>query len=118
MLEEQNPGWRAETQDAFVNRLVAIALVRCDLCGEDAMRSGAVWTCQRGQHTLLHPMAYDVCDGCLQKYTGLVGQPAKQSKHERRHHQIPAASVLHASAPWRWLKKQMGACGHPQVARA
>jgi len=41
--------------------------VVCDLCNT-ALRTGRtsfVWTCGRGNSTMLHPTAYDVCSRCF-----------------------------------------------------
>jgi hypothetical protein len=110
MLEEQSMDWRSEVQESVLDKLVSVALVRCDLCGEEATRSGAVWTCSRGQHTVLHPSAYDVCEGCFQKHTGLACQlpPSRLCRGS-------PPSSLSPSAPWQWLKKQMGACRRHQI---
>jgi hypothetical protein len=73
MLEDTDPGWRSRVTgpvDTFFERLVASALVSCDLCDEDVTQSAAVWTCKNGPHTVLHPAAYDVCERCFEKYAG------------------------------------------------
>lgn len=73
LLKDTEPGWRSWTaeEERRVETLALGSLVTCDLCTEPAMRSGFLWTCKKGPHTLLHPAAYDVCDECFTCYTGV-----------------------------------------------
>jgi hypothetical protein len=75
LLRDTEPGWRSWTQEEErrVETLALGSLVTCDLCTEPAMRSGFLWTCKKGPHTLLHPAAYDVCEECFMRYTGVQG---------------------------------------------
>lgn len=78
MLEDTDKEWRSRSRDnpdALIDRLLANSLVTCDLCEEDAVRSGAVWTCRSGPHTVLHPAAYDVCEHCFHEYSGRWREP-------------------------------------------
>mmetsp|Transcript_103200 Transcript_103200/g.205075 ORF Transcript_103200/g.205075 Transcript_103200/m.205075 type:complete len:296 (+) Transcript_103200:64-951(+) len=72
MLEDTDSNWRSRVPqaDTLVDRLLSGALVTCDLCDEVATNSGCVWTCKNGPHTVLHPAAYDVCEGCFARYAG------------------------------------------------
>jgi len=36
----------------------------CDICG-GSQADGGVWTCENGNHTVLHANAYDVCERCF-----------------------------------------------------
>lgn len=76
LLKDTEPGWRSWTpeEEQRVESLAMGSLVTCDLCTEPAMRSGFLWTCKKGPHTLLHPAAYDVCEPCFLRYTKLTGQ--------------------------------------------
>jgi len=38
--------------------------ITCDICDEPAQASANVWTCEAGNNTLLHGLAYDVCERC------------------------------------------------------
>eukprot|EP00931_Biecheleriopsis_adriatica_P079952 TRINITY_DN53312_c0_g1_i1.p1 TRINITY_DN53312_c0_g1~~TRINITY_DN53312_c0_g1_i1.p1 ORF type:complete len:270 (+),score=42.13 TRINITY_DN53312_c0_g1_i1:60-812(+) len=75
-LDDTKPGWRSRASaDAVVRDLMSNAfLVTCDLCHTDAIREGYVWTCKNGPHTIVHPVAYDICDHCFVKYAGLHGE--------------------------------------------
>eukprot|EP00443_Scrippsiella_acuminata_P077444 CAMPEP_0115391018 /NCGR_PEP_ID=MMETSP0271-20121206/10497_1 /TAXON_ID=71861 /ORGANISM="Scrippsiella trochoidea, Strain CCMP3099" /LENGTH=392 /DNA_ID=CAMNT_0002814571 /DNA_START=34 /DNA_END=1212 /DNA_ORIENTATION=+ len=75
MLQDADSGLRLNhvEVDRLVDRLVNSALVTCDLCEDVATRSGAVWTCENGPHTVLHPAAYDVCERCFREYVGPGG---------------------------------------------
>jgi len=38
--------------------------ITCDICDEPAQAAANVWTCEAGNDTLLHGLAYDVCERC------------------------------------------------------
>jgi len=82
MLQDNDSGWRLQgpEMDRLVERLVNSPLVTCDLCEEVATRTGAVWTCENGPHTVLHPAAYDVCERC---FCAHVGPPAGSNVEPR-----------------------------------
>ena len=44
------------------------SIVICDLCDESLRPSDAVYTCDNGGHTILHPTTYDVCVTCFVRY--------------------------------------------------
>jgi len=73
LLEDMDPGWRARigSADEMVERLLDSSLVTCDLCDKVAIRSKGLWTCKNGPHTVMHPAAYDVCESCFEKYSGV-----------------------------------------------
>jgi hypothetical protein len=72
MLEDTEPGWRNRVShdEWLVQKLAMSSLITCDLCDEVAMRTGFVWTCKNGPHTVLHPAAYDVCESCFNQFSG------------------------------------------------
>jgi len=72
LLEATDPSWRSRisNHEALISRLLASALVTCDLCQEVATRTGHVWTCKNGQQTVLHPAAFDVCETCFALHAG------------------------------------------------
>jgi len=42
----------------------------CDICGADVDTSShTIWTCTAGSCTVLHSNAYDVCEGCVSRYS-------------------------------------------------
>lgn len=70
MLEDTEPGWRNRVTDSerLVESLAKSSLITCDLCEEVATTTGFLWTCKNGPHTVLHPAAYDVCEGCFGRH--------------------------------------------------
>jgi len=85
LLEDMEPGWRSRVAepDDMVRRLIDSALVTCDLCESLALQGPGgeqcgVWTCKNGPRTVMHPCAYDVCEGCFEKYAGSSPTDAKQ----------------------------------------
>jgi len=42
----------------------------CDICGSCVFTtSSAIWTCTAGSSTVLHSNSYDICEGCMSRYT-------------------------------------------------
>merc|ERR1719359_231906 len=82
MLDDTEPGWRSRVTEAerLVKSLAVSSLITCDLCDEVAMRTGFVWTCRNGPHTVLHPAAYDVCEQCFNRFSanGMKEQEPKR----------------------------------------
>lgn len=73
-LEDMDSSWRHRIADNMVERLLDSSLVTCDLCDKVAIRrpgSKGLWTCKNGPHTVMHPAAYDVCESCFEKYSGV-----------------------------------------------
>jgi len=94
MLNDTEPGWRQRVVDVErrIDTLLSTWLIPCDLCDDIATRTGYVWTCKRGPHTVLHPAAYDVCEVCFNRYAG--------SGESHKHHQARAKSpVLNKQVP-------------------
>eukprot|EP00435_Cladocopium_sp_Y103_P030859 s2477_g7.t1 len=71
LLEDMDPNWRSRDTYDMVERLLESSLVTCDLCEKVAIRSKGLWTCKNGPHTVMHPAAYDVCEACFEKYSGV-----------------------------------------------
>mmetsp|Transcript_96121 Transcript_96121/g.185369 ORF Transcript_96121/g.185369 Transcript_96121/m.185369 type:complete len:304 (-) Transcript_96121:40-951(-) len=83
MLDDTDPGWRARGGDAegALRRLLANAVVTCDLCeGVAAQTLCGVWTCKNGPHTVLHPEGNDVCERCFECYSGVSGHTSAEKK--------------------------------------
>jgi len=79
MLDDTDPDWRTRNSDteAPLRRLLASALVTCDLCEGVALPPSGIWTCSKGPHTVLHPEGNDICEQCFERY---VGQPNPERK--------------------------------------
>jgi len=83
MLEAQDASWRARAprERSHVERLMmASSPITCDLCGQNATRSGALWTCRNGTKTVLHPNSYDVCEPCFVRYAGSQAETLLQGR--------------------------------------
>jgi len=93
MLDDTDASWRARAPEVerLVDRLLSSSIVTCDLCDEIATRSGAVWTCTNGPHTVLHPAAYDVCEGCFCVHAGAASAAGAARA-------LPAAAEAQAEA--------------------
>lgn len=48
-----------------VERLMLNPPIVCDLCDQMVGRGSQVWTCENGRRTVLHAVAYDVCEACF-----------------------------------------------------
>jgi len=79
MLDDTDPDWRTRGGDIEgpLRRLLANALVTCDLCESLAMPPSAVWTCSNGPHTVLHPEGNDICEQCFERYVGHANPVSK-----------------------------------------
>jgi len=71
LLEDTDPAWttRVADPDQCIDMLASKALVTCDLCEENGIGTGSVWTCRNGPRTLVHPSAYDICERCFLQHT-------------------------------------------------
>lgn len=87
VIAEVDPSWSVASalDERRIAMLSAGSIITCDLCDENAMRSGACWTCRGGTRTVLHPSAYDVCEPCFARHTGLL-----DAHHSRRRLRRPA----------------------------
>lgn len=101
MLEDTEPAWRSRVvaADRLVKSLSCSSLITCDLCDEVATRTGYVWTCKNGPHTVLHPAAYDVCEQCFARYSGL-GQAAALSSPPAEPGSPQGLGCWHTIVPW------------------
>jgi len=50
----------------------------CDICSKN-MTSGTVWSCQRGDGTIIHPFSNDVCGACFEESMG-TGEQASEKQ--------------------------------------
>lgn len=114
MMEDTDPGWQQSLGDpeGFLDRMTSSALVTCDLCDSVATSSGAVWTCQNGTHTVLHPASYDVCEKCFGLHSGFGRSQANQEKLQGLSSGRASISCCQASAgavlaalPRPWLRR-------------
>lgn len=48
-----------------IERLMQHPPIVCDLCGQRVRRGTQLWTCENGRRTVLHAVAYDVCESCF-----------------------------------------------------
>mmetsp|Transcript_67221 Transcript_67221/g.186225 ORF Transcript_67221/g.186225 Transcript_67221/m.186225 type:complete len:298 (+) Transcript_67221:46-939(+) len=111
LVEASDPGWRStvsfSAQETAIARLMASKLVPCNLCQDDATRTGYVWTCKNGAETMLHPAGFDVCETCFALHVGPEvakicarnqrrchshGYSAGRASLARRHDILPAIS--------------------------
>lgn len=60
-----------EERERYVDFLFQRDIVTCDICDSVATDSGACWTCTSGMRTVMHPVAFDVCEWCFVRHTGL-----------------------------------------------
>jgi len=57
--------------------------VICDLCEDNVVRvDSGVWTCGRGDQTILHANAYDVCEDCFIRHALGVAEAPASGPHE------------------------------------
>jgi len=78
MLDDTDPDWRTRCDDTEspLKRLLASAIITCDLCEGIAVPPYGVWTCSNGPHTVLHPEGEDICEACFQRHVGYVAPKA------------------------------------------
>lgn len=50
---------------SVVERLMLRPPVNCDICERSVDQGSRVWTCENGRRTVLHAVAYDVCEACF-----------------------------------------------------
>lgn len=50
---------------SVVERLMLRPPVNCDICERSVDPGSRVWTCENGRRTVLHAVAYDVCEACF-----------------------------------------------------
>ncbi|CAE8643155.1 unnamed protein product, partial [Polarella glacialis] len=51
--------------NSLLERLMLRPPIMCDLCSQQVSPAGNVWTCENGRRTVLHSVAYDVCEACF-----------------------------------------------------
>eukprot|EP00747_Dinoflagellata_sp_TGD_P164862 gnl/TRDRNA2_/TRDRNA2_185394_c0_seq1.p1 gnl/TRDRNA2_/TRDRNA2_185394_c0~~gnl/TRDRNA2_/TRDRNA2_185394_c0_seq1.p1 ORF type:complete len:316 (+),score=68.22 gnl/TRDRNA2_/TRDRNA2_185394_c0_seq1:87-1034(+) len=50
---------------SVIRRLMKCPPIVCDLCDRRVDAESNVWTCENGRRTVLHAVAYDVCEACF-----------------------------------------------------
>lgn len=70
-LDGKQPGWRSrvDSEQRLAHATTSVQFT-CDLCGDVATRTGALWTCTKGPETLVHPAGFDICEACFSRHTG------------------------------------------------
>mmetsp|Transcript_12331 Transcript_12331/g.33787 ORF Transcript_12331/g.33787 Transcript_12331/m.33787 type:complete len:322 (-) Transcript_12331:50-1015(-) len=110
MLEEVDTSWRSRIETIDIDAFSS--LVTCDICERVATRSGSLWTCTRGTHTVLHPASYDVCERCFAQHAGQAAVALCEGRGQQStgcgpslescsYYQVCTSTVLSA-LPWRW----------------
>lgn len=61
-LAEENP---AQHSQALIEQLMLRPPIVCDICDQPVLPQQQVWTCENGRRTVLHAVAYDVCERCF-----------------------------------------------------
>mmetsp|Transcript_48771 Transcript_48771/g.106025 ORF Transcript_48771/g.106025 Transcript_48771/m.106025 type:complete len:279 (+) Transcript_48771:70-906(+) len=51
-----------------IERLILNPPIVCDIC-DQVVQGQHVWTCENGRRTVLHAVAYDVCEACFAHHT-------------------------------------------------
>merc|ERR1712150_253195 len=70
-----------------LDRAAYTCLIWCDLCNCDVAGKYSVWTCPSGNGTIMHTLAYDICDSCVLLHAPLTGE------------QVPEPQACSMSAP-------------------
>mmetsp|Transcript_89253 Transcript_89253/g.266225 ORF Transcript_89253/g.266225 Transcript_89253/m.266225 type:complete len:332 (-) Transcript_89253:118-1113(-) len=114
MLEDTDASWRTRVPEvnSLINRLFASSLVTCDICNQNATRSGALWTCKNGTRTVLHPASYDVCESCFVRYAGSHAEGflrgrilTRTSSQDSAGYCNCAAAVCSTFTCWHWRRR-------------
>lgn len=61
-IREESP---VDPPPAFIDSLMQRPPIVCDLCDRQVLPSSNVWNCENGRRTVLHAVAYDVCESCF-----------------------------------------------------
>ncbi|CAE7528777.1 rtcb [Symbiodinium necroappetens] len=64
-VEEETP---VPVTDSELEHLLRSPPIMCDICNSQVAASADVWTCENGRKTVLHAVAYDVCQACFNYY--------------------------------------------------
>jgi len=51
-----------------MSHLLAQPPIMCDICNKQVSPNSEVWTCENGRRTVLHSVAYDVCQLCFERH--------------------------------------------------
>lgn len=63
-----------------VEQLMRAPPIICDICRRQLDPCGSVWTCENGRRTVLHAVAYDVCEYCFALHAHGVEIPADSGR--------------------------------------
>lgn len=66
--------------------------ITCDICDRKFEPTGNTWTCENGKLTILHGLAYDVCEPCFMRYVHGVEPPPPLAPSEERDDEEPSTS--------------------------
>jgi len=70
---------------SVVERLMQTPPIVCDICMRRVQPASKVWTCENGRRTVLHAVAYDVCQSCFDHYAyGIEKTPSEEDVAEDR----------------------------------
>jgi len=111
LLDDMAPGWRSRVAEPeMLRRLTDAPLVTCDLCESRALQGPGgekrgVWTCKNGPRTVMHPCAYDVCEGCFEKYAGSIPAVSKLRAEGSASHKPKAPLTT-----WNPPRRGVGCC--------
>jgi len=64
-VEEETP---FPVTNSDLEHLLRSPPIMCDICNAQVAASADVWTCENGRRTVLHAVAYDVCQSCFNFY--------------------------------------------------
>lgn len=91
LVEDMQPGRSSLIPEPETMReVIQGGHITCDLCDSVVFHGNAlegVWTCKHGPRTMMHPFAYDICQACFAKHSGL------QAKHKSGPATISARGV-------------------------
>lgn len=64
---------------SVVERLMQTPPIVCDICSHRVQPASKVWTCENGRRTVLHAVAYDVCESCFAEHAyGIERAPSEE----------------------------------------
>lgn len=75
-VQEETPMAVSEFE---MNRFYEQPPIMCDICNKQVSPNSEVWTCENGRRTVLHSVAYDVCQFCFERYAGGNEHPGHQN---------------------------------------
>ncbi|CAJ1388554.1 unnamed protein product [Effrenium voratum] len=67
--------------DQEMDYLMSRPPIMCDICNQQVHSEADVWTCENGRRTVLHAVAYDVCQACFSRHTSST-RPAQEDPED------------------------------------